>query len=441
MRPHTRPLLIATVVLIALAPTVGALGGTGGGTVGPAAGVDAADTAVQEETVTLTVAVRTSEDDPVSGADLTASWENGSATATTASNGRALVDVPAGSTVEIGIDHPEYVRNTPFVVEAADEEVVSMTVRQRGSLTVRTENERGDPVGDARVIMRVDGDVVVNGRTNDDGRYTTGTIEQRSYSLTVVKPGYYRVVSDVDVGDSSRETVGLEQGSVTLSFEVRDDRLDPPEPVADARLTLETTGTFRTLQNGEATAQVPVNADLELEVTKEGYGTVSRTVRVGESARTVSVNITRTPTLNLTTVNDRVLVGERNVVTVTDAYGDPVADARVLVDGEAVGRTGGDGTLTVRLESAGNRTLVAETDELTSSPRSISVVRERTPTPTPTVTPTATSTASPTPTPTVTDTTEPSTEISFPGFTLLSALVALAALTLAAGLAANRRDE
>ncbi|WP_348610432.1 carboxypeptidase-like regulatory domain-containing protein [Halobaculum rarum] len=439
MRPYTRSLLIATVVLLTLAPAVGAVGTVSEETLGSGAGVDTVDAAAQESTVTLTVAVRTPGDDPVSGADLTASWENGSATATTASNGRALVDVPAGSTVEIRIEHPEYVRNSPFVVDTAAEETIPITVRQRGSLTVRAEDDRGDPVGDAHVIVRADGEIVINGRTNDDGRFTTGTIEQQSYSLTVVKRGYYRVVRDVDVGDSSREIVGLERGSVTLSFEVRDDRFDPPEPVADAQLTLETTGTFRSLQNGEATAQVPVNADLDLEVTKEGYETVSRTVRVGESARTVSVNLSRTPTLNVTTVNDRVLVGEHNVVTVTNAYGDPVADARVLVDGEAVGRTGGDGTLTVRLESAGNRTLVAETDELRSASRSIAVVRERTPTPT--ATPTATSTASPTPTPTATETTEPATGVSFPGFTPISAIVAIAALAVAAGLAASRRDE
>jgi len=439
MRPYTRPLLVATVVLVALAPAVGAVGTVGDGTAGSAAGVGAAAIPAQESTVTLTVAVRTPEDDPVSGAQLTASWENGSATATTASNGRALIDVPAGSTVEIRIEHPEYVRNTPVVVDAAAEETVPVTVRQRGSLTVRAEDDRGDPVSDAHVIVRVDGDIVVNGRTNDDGRFTTGTIERRSYSLTVVKRGYYRVARDVDVGDSSREAVGLDRGSVTLSFEVRDDRFDPPEPVADAQLTLETTGTFRSLRNGEATAQVPVNADLDLEVTKEGYETVSRTVRVGESARTVSVNISRTPTLNVTTVNDRVLVGERNVVTVTDAYGDPVADARVLVDGEAVGRTGGDGTLTVRLDSAGNRTLVAETDERTSAPLTIAVVRERTPT----ASPTATAIATPAPTATATPTATPTPEssVSFPGFTPLSAVAAVLAVAGAAGVAARRAGE
>ena len=439
MRPYRRSLLIATVVLLALAPAVGVVGAIDNGTGSSTAGVEPADTAAQESTVTLTVAVRTPEDDPASGAELTATWVNGSATATTAANGRALVDVPAGSTVEIRIEHPEYVRNAPFVVDDASEGTVSVTVRQRGSLTVGAEDDRGDPVADARVVVRADGEIVVNGRTNDDGRFTTGTIEQRSYSLTVVKRGYYRVVRDVDVGDSSRETVDLDRGSVTLSFEVRDDRFDPPEPVPDALVTLETTGTFRTLQNGEATAQVPVNADLDLEVTKEGYETVSRAVRVGESARTVAVNLSRTPTLNVTAVNDRVLAGERNVVTVTDAYGDPVADARVLVDGEAVGRTGGDGTLTVRLDSAGNRTIVAETDERTSAPRTIAVVRERTPTASPTATPTATPTASPTATATATPT--PESSVSFPGFTPLSAVLALLSLAGAAGIAARRRNE
>ncbi|QZP37889.1 hypothetical protein [Halobaculum magnesiiphilum] len=438
MRPYTRPLLIATVVLLGLAPAVGAVGA---GQPGPAAGVDAADPSAQESTVTLTIAVQTPEGDPVSEADLTATWENGSATATTAGNGRAFVDVPAGSTVEIGVDHPEYVRNAPFVVDSTDEETVRVTVRQRGSLTVSTEDDRGDAVADARVIARVDGEIVVNGRTNDDGRFTTGTIEQREYSLTVVKEGYYRVVRDVQVGDSSRETVAIERGSITLSFEVVDDRFDPAEPVPDAQLILETAGTFRTLQNGEATAQVPVNADLDLEVTKEGYETVSRTVRVGESARPVSVNLSRTPTLNVTTVNDRVLVGERNVVTVTDAYGDPVADARVLVDGEAVGTTGGDGTLTVRLDSAGNRTVVAETEDLTSSPLTIAVVRERTPTASPTATPTDTPAPTATATPTATTTPPSESFVSFPGFTSLSAVLALLALAGAAGIAARKRNE
>ncbi|WP_435063856.1 carboxypeptidase-like regulatory domain-containing protein [Halobaculum sp. EA56] len=418
MRTSNRLAVFATVVVLVLAPAVVGVGSAAG----PSDGVEPAG--AQEETVTLTVAVRTPGGDPVGSATITASWENGSTTATTASNGRAFVDVPAGATVEVAVDHPEYVRNNPVVVEDAREETVTVTVRERGSLTVRVEDERGNAVGDALVVLREDGDVVVSGRTNANGGFTSGDVEQRDYSLTVVKRGYYRVNRDVTVDDSARETVTLEQGSVTVSFVVTDDRFDPPEPVSNAQLRLETAGTFTTLRNGEATAQVPVNADLELEVTKEGYETVTRTVEVGESPMTVRLNISRTPRLNVTAVNRRVLVGERTVVSVADAYGDPVADARILVDGEEVGTTGGDGTVTIRFESAGNHTVVAETEDLTSEGLTIRAVSARTETATPTESPTPTATASPT----TTATEEPDTGVSFPGFTPATALLALLAL-------------
>ncbi|WP_277553025.1 carboxypeptidase regulatory-like domain-containing protein [Halobaculum limi] len=424
MRSLTRPFVLATVTLLVFAPVTGTFGvGLVGATDGDARQL--AETAtLQEATVTLTVAVETPAGDPVSGATLTADWDGGSATATTASNGRAFLDVPEGATVELSVDHPDYVRNSPVVVEDAEEQTVTVDVRQRGSLTVSVEDTRGDAVDDAQVILRQGGAIVVNGRTNTNGGFSTGVIEQREYGLTVVKEGFFRVQRTITVGDGSRETVELERGSVTLSFEVVDPRFDPAEPVADAQLTLETAGTFQTLQNGEATAQVPVNSDLELTVTKEGYGSDTRTVNVRESAMTVRVNLSRTPELNVTAVNERVLVGERNVVTVVDAYGDPVPDATVSLDGETVGMTGGDGTITVRFEEAGNHTVVAEADDLTSQPLTIVVVRAQTATATPTATATATPTA--TDQPLTTDSAE--TGVSFPGFTPLTAVIAVLAV-------------
>ncbi|MFC7136857.1 hypothetical protein ACFQRB_10890 [Halobaculum litoreum] len=423
MRLPTRAAVLTAVALLALAPAVAAAAPVPG--TGP--GDRSALAATQESTVTLTVALETPAGDPVGNADLTASWDGGSASATTAGNGRAFLGVPEGATVEIGVDHPTYMRNDPYVVEDAAEETVAVTVRERGGLTVTVTDAGGDAVGDTRVVLRADGEVVVNGRTNANGGFTTGAIEQREYGLTVVKQGYYRVTRDVGVGESTRESVAVERGSVTLSFDVTDDRFDPAEPVADARIELETAGTFRTLDNGEATAQVPVNADLDLVVTKEGYETVERTVGVGESAATIRVDLGRTPELNVTAVNTRVLVGGRTVVTVVDAYGDPVADAAVLVDGEQVATTGGDGTATLRFDEAGDRTVVAESDELTSGELTVTVVRERTATPTPTATPDPT----PTPSPTAAETTDQGeTGVSFPGFSPLTAVVAV--LTLAA---------
>ncbi|MFC7068416.1 carboxypeptidase regulatory-like domain-containing protein [Halobaculum lipolyticum] len=432
MRRLTRSTVVAVVVLsMVVAPAVAAAG-TG------IAGAGSATAAQQQSTVTLTVSLQDPGRTAVGGAELTATWDGGSATATTASNGRAFLDVPEDATVEIAVDHPQYMRNSPYVVENATEQTVSITVRRQGSLTVSVEDGGGDPVGDTRVVLRADGEVVTNGRTNADGGFTTGTIERREYGLTVVKQGYYRVTRDVDVGESTRESVAVERGSVTLSFEVTDDRFEPPEPVADALIELETAGTFRTLDNGEATAQVPVNADLDLVVTKQGYETVERSLDVGESATTVRLNVGRTPAVNVTAVDDRVLVGGRTVVTVTDAYGDPVADAAVSVDGEEVGTTGGDGSVTLRFEEAGDRTVVAETADGTSGELTVTVVREATPTPTATATPDPTPTATETPPAT---TAAPDTGVSFPGFTPVTAVLAvLTAAALFVGLR-RRTDE
>ncbi|UIO98591.1 carboxypeptidase-like regulatory domain-containing protein [Halobaculum sp. CBA1158] len=423
-------MVLATVVLLVAVPVVGVAGISGAagvdGTESPVGSATAPPAATQEATVTITVAVETAAGDPVDDAEITAAWDDGTDTASTASNGRAFLDVPAGARVELGVDHPDYVLNAPVVIGNATEREVGVTVRERARLTVSVEDDSAEPVADARVLLRQDGEIVVDARTDADGTYTTGVIEQREYGLTVVKEGYYRSRTDVTVGADTTATVGVERGSVTLSFSVTDDRFDPPRGVADARIDLETAGTFTTLGNGEATAQVPVNAELDVDVTKEGYETVSRTVDVGESPRAVNLTIGRTPRLNLTAVNDRVVAGERTVVRVVDAYGDPVAGATVRVDGEAVGTTGDDGSLTVRFDAEGNHTVVAETDELTAEAVTVEVVSERTALPS-TASPTATATATEPPD-AATATPEPDAGISIPGFTPITAALAMVTL-------------
>ena len=437
MRALSPAPVLATVVVLLLAPVGGAAGAVAApehsDASTPAVGDGSAPAVAQTDAVTLAVAVETVDGDPVDDAEITASWENGSASATTTSSGRALLDVPEGATVEVTVDHPDYMRNEAYTVEEATERSVDLAVRERGGLTVRVEDDRGDPVANALVVLREDGNVVVNGRTDADGNFSTGAVEQRDYSLSVVKEGYYRSTGDVTVGDSTRRTVAIERGSVTVSFVVTDDRFDPPEPVVDARIALETAGSFTTLRDGEATAQVPVNAELDLEVTKEGYETNTRTLEVGESARTAELTLGRTPELNVTATADRTLVGERTVVTVVDAYDDPVADATVRVDGDPAGTTGGDGTLTIRLDEPGEHVVVAETDERTSPELTIRAVRERTPTASPT--------ASPTPTAEPTTATETGTVVEFPGFTPATVLVAVVAFATLVARRSGRSGE
>ena len=385
----------------------------------------------ESDVVTMTVVVENQSDEPVRNATVAASWDGGSTTVRTAANGKAFVDVPSGASVEIHVSHPRYVRNDPFVVADAEGDEVTVGVHRKGAVAVTVTDAAG-PVGDASVAVRKDGAIVAQGRTNADGRYRTGIVERGEYSVTAVKRGYYRNVTAVTVDGNVTAPVALRKGSVTLTFEVRDPHFDPPRPVGGVTLDIGSLGRVTTLSGGEAKMQVPVNSRLQLTASKGGYGTVSRTVEVGESDRAVDVSTGLTPSLNVTPVNERTVVGESVVVDVADEYGDPVEGATVVLDGESVATTDSNGRATVRIESAGRHELVARTSNLTSDPATVRAVSAGDETTAGTASGTETAATGTGATGTDATTTESST----PGFTALTGVAALVALAV---LAARRR--
>ncbi|MFW5964033.1 MAG: carboxypeptidase-like regulatory domain-containing protein, partial [Natronomonas sp.] len=149
--------------------------------------------------VTLTVSVVDQANSSVRGATITASWEGGERTATTASNGRAFVDVPEGETIELDAEHEEYIRNHPLVIEEATERDVTLRVSEKGNATVTVTDANDETLRNTRVEFRRDGRTAAEGWTDEDGTFSTDTIEQGEYSVAVVKPGYYRETSTVDV--------------------------------------------------------------------------------------------------------------------------------------------------------------------------------------------------------------------------------------------------
>jgi Predicted solute binding protein len=225
----------------------------------------------------------------------------------------------------------------------------------------------------------------------------------------------------------------MQQGSVNVEFRVSDDHFDDPRPVTQAAVTVEDVGTQRTTA-GRVTFTVPVNTQQGISVTKEGYETVNRSITIGESGKTVRATIQRTPELNVTAESSRVLVGNRVRVSVLNAYDEPVNGATVTRNGEALGATDSAGEFRFRIESAGNLTIRAETDALTSDPVIVRVLEADETTPTPMPTATATQTATATETSTESGTTTPA--VGLPGFTPAVAVLGL----LLAALLLRRRD-
>ncbi|WP_332898019.1 hypothetical protein [Haladaptatus sp. CMSO5] len=368
-----------------------------------------------QETVTLTVSVVDDSGNAVGGAELTASWDGGETTRTTAGNGKAFLDVPEDETVTVTVSHPDFIRNRPFVIEDVSEQEVTINVAKKGSADISVIDENG-PVEGARVILSQNGREVVRANTDSDGLVDTDTIERGEYRISVFKAGYYTGGGPLSVtGDINRE-YELERGSVTVQFVVADDHFDPARPIEDARVTVGGS-TVTTLGNGEATLQIPVNTAISATVTKDGYTERTVDVTIPERSRTYDVNINREPSLHVEAAQSRIVVGENVRLEVTDEYGDLVSGATITLDGEAVGETNDQGVLVTAIESAGDHELVATTDGLESEPITVEGIEASEQT---------TTTAQTTTEQMTTETTEQTTtNVGLPGFTVLTAVLSV----------------
>ena len=381
---------------------------------GMLAAVPAGTTAMQSDT-TLEVAVVDQDGDGIGGATINATWDGGSRTVTTASNGRAFVDVPEGDDVELNVTAEEYVRNHPLVVTDATNEEVTVDMALKGRSTVVVQDTDGEPVEDVSIELQQEFRIDAAGETDVTGQFSTGTIEQGEYELTAVKPGFFEETRTITIGEETREEVELERGEVQLEVTAVDDHFAEPRSL-EAQVVVGAGGeqlAELTATGGRASLDVDVNNRYTVAVERDGYQRSERTVEVDESPRSVRIATQRVPELTLEPRNERVVVGESTIVRVVNAYDEPVAGVEVTRDNETVGETNENGELTVPIESTGSQGLQAVRGDLRSDVVAVEGVE-----PAEGSTPTPTSTSG-----TVGDA---------PGFGALAALIALAATALLA---------
>ncbi|MFT4884151.1 MAG: PGF-CTERM protein [Natronomonas sp.] len=327
--------------------------------------------AATQSQVTLTVSVVDGNDAAIGGATVTASWDGGERTATTASNGRVFVDVPEGADVSLDVDHEDYTRNSPVVVEDATEQDVTVEVALKGQGTVVITDAEDQPLANATVEFRKDRRPVARGQTDANGRFESGTIEQGRYRIRAVKPGYYREAIFERVRADSTHEISLERGSVRLEVTAVDDHFDPPERLDDAVVHVENAdGEVARVRasGGTASLSVPVNTEYTLTVTKDNYTESTEQLRVRESDESVEIATQRVPTLTVERQNEQVVVGESTRLRVVNSYGEPLSNITIQRNNETVGETDANGELTVTIESAGDNEFRAVSDDLESDP-------------------------------------------------------------------------
>ncbi|MEF8973452.1 MAG: carboxypeptidase regulatory-like domain-containing protein [Haloarcula sp.] len=390
-----------------------------------------AGTAAAQSQATLTVTVVDQDGDPLSGIDISATWDDGAGgpvNETTRANGQALIDVPEGANVTLQIDDEEYVRNVPYVVEDAETGAIEVPVSASATATVNAVNADGQPAENARIRLYKDGNYVVDRNAGSDGTITTRPIEEGEYRVIVTKPGFYRNLTAVSISGETTTSVQISEGSVLLQAEVVDDHFDDSRPIRDATVRVESNngfdGTVPTLSDGTASVSVPVNDRYDVTVTKEGYETVERRVSVAEGEKSIDVDIRRTPEITLSPDNRQVVVDATVRLTVTDEYDEPVPNATVSRNGTEVGETDADGEITATVPTAGNVTFTATSGDLTTTTNITSFRPGEEPTNGAATTPDQTQTETET------------TDGSGPGFTVALTIAALLAVT---ALARRRR--
>lgn len=318
-----------------------------------------------QEQVTLTVSVENPAGEPVQGAELTANWDGKSATATTASNGKAFIDVPAGQEVSIETKHDTYVRNNPYQITAAQEETVEVDMYPKASAVIEI-SDSDEMVDAARVVVRKHGKIAAAGKTNEDGVFETGVIEEGEYSVSISKSGYYKKQVDMKAVGDVEKNATIEQGTVTVTFNTIDGHFKERTMVNNADVQIDGIGSLKTQDNGQVAMNLPVNSEYKVTVNKEGYDEVHSQVKVGEQPKEASFTLERTPGIFLETVNQKIVVGERSRVMITNAYGEPVEGATLFLDGESLGETNENGVFMVPVETEGNHTIHATSGDLQS---------------------------------------------------------------------------
>jgi protocatechuate 3,4-dioxygenase beta subunit len=336
-------------------------------------GIGTLGTVSAQELTTMTVSVTDGDGNPISDAEVTASWEDGEGTDTTRANGNALIDVPSDADIEVSVEHPDYVQNIPKAVDDPDNTVdIEMLEPGAAEITV-VDRENGEPVEDVALIIthtsvgkHDDGAEVATIETNANGVAEIAEIEQREYIIETERPGYLINRTTLNLSSDQRtERIEIESRNIEMEFNVTDSYLDTP--LQGATITVDGSSAGTTTSDGTQVTRLPVNDIYEITVDKDGYGAQTRMLRVGEQPETFEVSIRRTPEISIEPLQTSVVAGQQTQVTVTNAYGDPVSEATVTVNGEDVAETNPQCVATFTVPDVGDNTVSVDSRGLQDS--------------------------------------------------------------------------
>lgn len=330
----------------------------------------------EQQLIEVEVIVEDRNGDPLRDIEVVATWgENGTVLDTSTSQGRVLLDVPANQRVELTVNDTdgEYVRNhQPRRVRPASlSEPITIQMAVRGQIDFTVVDMDDEPVEEARLRLSHDDDprTVDTVFTDETGTAVISGIEQRNYTVEVLRAGYNRTQQTVELDSSATtSTIEIESNSVNVDFTVVDDHFEEPQPLEGATVDIEGVGSpIPTDDDGETQARLPVNDNYDLTILLDGYQETTTTLRLDQEPTAIELQTQRDPSISINQLQNAIVVGQPTQVTVTNSYDEPVGNARVSLNGETVGRTDAQGQIIFNITEAGSNTIEATAEGLSAS--------------------------------------------------------------------------
>ncbi|MDF9745116.1 carboxypeptidase regulatory-like domain-containing protein [Natrinema salsiterrestre] len=312
-----------------------------------------ADVTLEERTGSVEGTVTDADDEPIADATVTA----GDETVTTDENGTYTLELEPGEyTLDVSADGYETV-SEDVTVDADATTTADVTLEAvDGTLEGTVTDTDGDAIADATVTV---------------GDQETTTDENGSYSLDL-EPGEYTLAVSAEGYEDASRTVSVEADAtrtadVTLEPVPTDGTLEGTvsdtegEPIADATVAVSDQQTT-TDDNGTYSLELEAG-EYALAVSAEGYE---------DASQNVSIEVETTTTADVTLEEATGAVEG----TVTDADGEPVADATVTAGDETV-TTGENGTYALELEP-GEYTLAVSAEGYEDASQNVTVEADAT---------------------------------------------------------------
>jgi hypothetical protein len=260
----------------------------------------------------------------------------------------------ANTIYDVAISAPYYQSQVPKAIEiGAENKVVQYWLMRNDRFSFIVTDPNKNPLQSAEIFI----DSVSKGKTDVRGFLTVQIERGKSYDIEVKKDGYQSFVERKNIGDDDAlMTVQIAKVPVGAFVSVYDENR---APVQGAVIYLDSAVAGNTDSYGNYVFGNIVAGSYNLEVRKDGYTTIKKTITISKQGDAFAIDLPyeqATVTVNVQDKDQKV-----------------IPDARVLVNGNAVGLTDANGQITAGLKfnTVSNITAQKEGYQTTSVQKSI----------------------------------------------------------------------